>query len=244
MSIVFRVNREPNDVALEVENLTIRYGDITAVKSVSFIARHGEVTAILGRNGAGKTSTLEACEGVRRPTSGTLRILGHNISTAPNDLRARIGVMLQDGGIAPNARVATLVRHYCRLHQRGMNATDIIARVGLTSRASSTWRRLSGGERQRFSLALALAANPDIAFLDEPTAGVDLDGREMIREIIATLVAQGCCVVLATHDLDEAQRVAHRVVVLHHGVVVLNDSMTALCGDGQHLEDVVRKVTR
>jgi len=233
-----------NDVALEVNNLTIRYGDITAVNAVSFTARHGEVTALLGRNGAGKTSTLEACEGVRRVTTGTLRILGHDINHAPNTLRARIGVMLQDGGIAPNARVRSLVRHYCALHQRGMNADDIVAQVGLTDRAKSTWRRLSGGERQRFSLALALAAKPDIAFLDEPTAGVDLDGREMIRDIMATLVAQGCCVVLATHDLDEAQRVAQRVVVLHRGAVVLNDSMTTLCGGGQRLEDVVREVTR
>lgn len=234
----------PNDVALEVEGLTIRYGDVTAVDSVSFFARHGEVTALLGRNGAGKTSTLEACEGVRKPTTGTLRIFGQDINHAPDALRARIGVMLQDGGIAPNARVGTLVRHYCTLHQREMNAHEIITRVGLTHREHSTWRRLSGGERQRFSLALALAANPDIAFLDEPTAGVDLDGREMIREIMASLVAKGCCVMLATHDLDEAQRVAQRVVVLHRGVVVLNDSMNALCGGGKRLEDIVREVTR
>lgn len=238
------MNQLRNDVALDVKNLTIRYGDITAVNSVSFTARHGEVTAVLGRNGAGKTSTLESCEGLQRPDSGVIRVLGTDIHTASNALRARIGVMLQDGGIAPNARVASLVRHYCTLHQRGMSADDIINQVGLADRSSSSWRRLSGGERQRFSLALALAANPEIAFLDEPTAGIDLDGREMIRGIIADLVQRGCSVVLATHDLDEAQRVAHRVVVLHRGAVVLNDTVAALCGSGTRLEDVVREVTR
>lgn len=244
MSTVFRVSHVPKDVALEVDDLTVRYGDVTAVNSISFVARRGEITALLGRNGAGKTSTLEACEGVRKPTSGTVRIFGHDISDAPSALRARMGVMLQDGGIAPNARIGTLVRHYCALHQRDMNAEEIITRVGLAHRKYSTWRRLSGGERQRFSLALALAADPDIAFLDEPTAGVDLDGREMIREIMTSLVAKGCCVMLATHDLDEAQRVAQRAVVLHRGSVVVNESMSALCGSGKRLEDIVREATR
>jgi ABC-2 type transport system ATP-binding protein len=222
----------------------IRYGDITAVNSASFVARHGEVTAVLGRNGAGKTSTLEACEGLRLPTSGSLRVLGYEVTEIDNSLRARIGVMLQDGGIAPSARVMSLVRHYCRLYDRGVDPRHLLERVGLQHRAASTWRRLSGGERQRFSLALALAANPDVAFLDEPTAGVDLDGREMIRGIIAGLTARGCCVVLATHDLDEAERVAQHVVVLHHGKVVLDDSVFNLCAGNRRLEDVVREVTR
>lgn len=244
MSTVFVVNSPLSTTALEVRDLVIRYGDITAVNSVSFVARHGEVTAVLGRNGAGKTSTLEACEGLRRPTSGSLRVLGHEAAEIDNSLRARIGVMLQDGGIAPSARVMSLVRHYCRLYDRGVDPRHLLTQVGLQHRAASTWRRLSGGERQRFSLALALAANPDVAFLDEPTAGVDLDGREMIRDIIAGLTARGCCVVLATHDLDEAERVAQHVVVLHHGKVVLDDSVLNLCARNRRLEDVVREVTR
>jgi len=244
MSTVFVVNSPLSTTALEVRDLVIRYADITAVNSVSFVARHGEVTAVLGRNGAGKTSTLEACEGLRRPTSGSLRVLGHEVTEIDNSLRARIGVMLQDGGIAPSARVMSLVRHYCRLYDRGVDPQHLLERVGLQHRAASTWRRLSGGERQRFSLALALAANPDVAFLDEPTAGVDLDGREMIRGIITGLTARGCCVVLATHDLDEAERVAQHVVVLHHGKVVLDDSVFNLCAGNRRLEDVVREVTR
>lgn len=244
MSTVFVVNQPLQSTALEVRDLVIRYGDIVAVNSVSFVARHGEVTAVLGRNGAGKTSTLEACEGLRRPTSGSLRVLGNDVSNGDTSQRARIGVMLQDGGIAPSARVMSLVRHYCRLYDRGVDPRVLVEQVGLQHRATFTWRRLSGGERQRFSLALALAANPDIAFLDEPTAGVDLDGREMIRDIIAGLTADGCCVVLATHDLDEAERVAQHVVVLHQGKVVLDDSIVNLCIGNRRLEDVVREVTR
>jgi ABC-2 type transport system ATP-binding protein len=232
------------DTALEVDALTIRYGDFVAVNSVSFVAEHGEVTAVLGRNGAGKTSTLEACEGLRRATSGTIRVLGADATKLPAATQARIGVMLQEGGIAPGARVRHLVRHYCVLYGRGADADEILQQVALRERASSPWRRLSGGERQRFSLALALAAVPDVVFLDEPTAGVDLDGREAIRGIIAALAARGCCVVLATHDLDEAERVADRAVVLHAGRVVLDDTVSSICHNGERLEDAVRTVTR
>ncbi len=224
--------------------LTIRYADLVAVDSVSFAASHGEVTALLGRNGAGKTSTLEACEGLRRATSGSVRVLGADAARLSAAVRARIGVMLQDGGIAPGARVRHLVRHYCLLYGRGADADEILQQVALRERAASPWRRLSGGERQRFSLALALAAVPDVVFLDEPTAGVDLDGREAIRDIIAALAARGCCVMLATHDLDEAERVADRAVVLHAGRVVLDDTVASICRNGQRLEDAVRTVTR
>ena len=243
LSTVFVVE-SPGTTALHVEGLVVRYGDLVAVDSVTFTACGGEVTVVLGRNGAGKTSTIEACEGLRRIDGGAVRVLGVDIAHADDALRARMGVMLQDGGIPPNARVDQLVAHYCRLHGRGADARDLVRRVGLESRARSTWRRLSGGERQRFSLALALAARPDIIFLDEPTAGVDLDGREAIRSIIAELVDRGCCVVLATHDLDEAERVGDRAVVLRAGRIVLNESIDTLCHGGRRLEDVVREVTR
>ena len=233
-----------SSVALDVRSLHISYGDVHAVNDVSFVAHHGAVTALLGRNGAGKTSTIEACEGLRRATSGEAHVLGVSAFSAPAEVRSRIGVMLQDGGIAPTARVGSLVRHYCALYDRGVDAVALIDRLGLTSRAKATWRSLSGGERQRFSLALALAADPEMVFLDEPTAGVDLDGRDIIREIIGDLVGKGACVVLATHDLDEAQRVAHHAVVLHHGRVVINERVDVLCMGGRRLEDVVREATR
>ena len=246
MSTVFVVESvdQSDATALEVHDLVIRYGDVLAVDHVTFAARRGEVTVVLGRNGAGKTSTIEACEGLRRIDGGVVRVLGVDITHADSALRARMGVMLQDGGIPPNARVDQLVWHYCFLYGRGVDADEIIRRVGLESRSKSTWRRLSGGERQRFALALALAARPDIAFLDEPTAGIDFEGREKIRSIIAELIGRNCCIILATHDLDEAERVADRAVVLHGGRVVLNDSIKVLCQGGRRLEDVVREATR
>ena len=233
----------PN-IALEVRSLHVHYGETRAVDGVSFVARHGEVTALLGRNGAGKSSTIEACEGLRRLTSGDVRLLGASVRDAGSALRARIGVMLQDGGIAPSARVASLVHHYCALYARGVDADETIDRLGLSHLRTATWRRLSGGERQRLSLALALAALPDIAFLDEPTAGVDLDGRDIIRGIIGEMTSRGACVVLATHDLAEAERLANQAVVLHRGRVVVDDRISTLCAGGRQLEDVVREVTR
>lgn len=244
LSTVFVVKGSGDHMALAVHNLVIRYGSLTAVDSVTFSARYGEVTALLGRNGAGKTSTIEACEGLRRIAAGSIEILGTNIERVDAAVKSRIGVMLQDGGIAPAARVRHLVNHYCRLYDRGADADAILARLGLAHRANSTWRRLSGGERQRFSLALALAARPEIIFLDEPTAGVDLDGRDAIRNVITELIQQDCCVVLATHDLDEAERIAHRAVVMHAGRVVLDDEIMNLCRSGRRLEDVVREATR
>ena len=244
LSTVFVMSAVRNAVALDVQSLTVRYGDVTAVDSVSFVAHHGQVTAVLGRNGAGKTSVIEACEGLRRTHGGSIALLGADARHLPGEVRAKVGVMLQDGGIAPAARVRSTVRHYCALHGRGADADQLIALVGLQHRETSSWRRLSGGERQRFSLALALAAQPEIAFLDEPSAGLDLDGREMVRTIISNLVMGGASVVLATHDLDEAERVADRVVVLHRGRVVVDDLLVNVCSGGRRLEDAVREVTR
>lgn len=209
-------------MAVVVENLTVRYGDITAVDDVSFIAPTAGVTVILGPNGAGKTSTIEVCEGFRSPSSGSVSVLGLDPGREHHLLTHRMGVMLQGGGVYPSARVKDVVSHFCALYGKRANASDLIEQVGLTSRAKSTWRRLSGGEQQRLSLALALAAQPEILFLDEPTSGVDIDGRDTIRTIIHDAAQQGTTVVLASHDMAEAQRVATHVVLFQHGKVIAN----------------------
>ena len=216
------------EVAVEVQGLTVRYGNLVAVNNVTWNADHGQVTAVLGPNGAGKTSTIEVCEGYRRPTVGTVRVLGLEPAGNQPQLSERMGVMLQDGGIYPSARVLDTVRHYCALYDRGMNAAELVGRVGLTDRATATWRRLSGGEKQRLSLALALAARPDVAFLDEPTSGVDVNGRDTIRTIVRELAASGCAVVLATHELDEAERVADRVVIFDRGEIIADGTLDDL----------------
>jgi len=214
--------------AVEVENLSVHYGPLRAVDDVSFAAEFGEVTAVLGPNGAGKTSTIETCEGFRRPTSGYARALGLDPWTQRVALHREVGVMLQDGGVYPSARVAETVAQFCRLYDRGMAADELVARVGLTERATTTWRRLSGGEKQRLCLALALAARPRVAFLDEPTAGVDVNGRDDVRDIIRDLAREGCAVVLATHELDEAERLADRVVLFNRGRIVANSTLANL----------------
>ena len=169
--------------AVEVTGLSVRYGELVAVNDVSFSAEAGQVTAVLGPNGAGKTSTIEVCEGYRNASAGTARVLGLDPATQQRLLSERMGVMLQQGGVYPSARVLATVRHYCALYGKGADARELVEQVGLTARSNSTWRRLSGGEQQRLSLALAMAARPEVAFLDEPTSGVDVNGRDTIRGI-------------------------------------------------------------
>lgn len=214
--------------AVDVNGLRVHYGDLVAVDGVSFSAAAGEVTAVLGPNGAGKTSTIEVCEGYRRASVGEVRVLGLDPATQQQQLAERMGVMLQAGGVYPSARVLDTVRHYCALYGKGAAAEELVAQVGLSDRAKSTWRWLSGGEQQRLSLALALAAKPEVAFLDEPTSGVDVNGRAMIRDIVRGLAAGGCAVVLATHELDEAERLADRVVIFDQGQIIADGTLAEL----------------
>ncbi|MFM8794191.1 MAG: ABC transporter ATP-binding protein [Acidimicrobiales bacterium] len=211
-----------------VENLTVRYGGTVAVEGASFVAPVGEVTAVLGPNGAGKTSTIEVCEGFRRADSGHVAVLGLDPVSGRRELVSRMGVMLQSGGVYPGARVRDVIAHHCSLHDRGMNADDLVEQVGLAHRAGSTWRRLSGGEQQRVSLALALAARPDVAFLDEPTSGVDVDGRDLIRSVVRRLADDGCTVVLASHELAEAEKVSDNAVMFRSGHVVAHGPVQSL----------------
>lgn len=211
-----------------VEELVVRYGDLVAVDHVSFSAAAGEVTAVLGPNGAGKTTTLEVCEGYRRATSGTATVLGLIPHRRQAELSRRMGVMLQQGGFSPAARVGDVTRLFCELYAKRVDAAELLQTVGLGERLRTSYRRLSGGEKQRLSLALALAARPDVAFLDEPTSGVDITGRQLIRSIVRDLAHNGCAVVLATHELDEAEKVADRVVIFDRGRVVADGTLDEL----------------
>ena len=214
--------------AVDVESLTITYGDVTAVDDLSFRAEAGEVTCVLGPNGAGKTSTIEALEGLRRPTAGRLSVVGLDPQADHAALTARIGVMLQEGGIHPAVRVREAVRHAAALYPDPVDPASLIERLGLAGLEARPYRRLSGGEQRRVALALALVGRPQVAFLDEPTAGVDPAGRQVIRHVVAELRNEGVTVLLTTHDLDEAERVADRVVIVVGGRLVADGTVDEL----------------
>ena len=151
-------------------------------------------------------------------------------STRLSPVTKRMGVMLQGGGIYPSARVGETLRHYCALYDDAVSHEALIERTGLSGLERRTWRALSGGEKQRLSLALSLTGNPEIVFLDEPTAGVDIDGRAAIRRLVRELVNDGCSVIMATHELDEAERCADDVVVFDRGSVIHQSSLVELLG--------------
>jgi ABC-2 type transport system ATP-binding protein len=206
--------------AVEVDDLVVRYGDLVAVDHLSFTAEAGAVTALLGPNGAGKTSTVEVLEGFRPPTAGRARVLGLDPSTHHRELVHRVGVMLQQGGIYPGIRTSEAAELFCAHYGHQRRAEELLSMVGLAARARSTWRQLSGGEQQRLSLALALAGAPAVLVLDEPTASVDVAGRQQVRALLRSLRDEGCCIVLTTHELEEAERLADSVVIVDDGRLV------------------------
>ena len=214
--------------AIEVTDLTVRYGDRVAVNGLSFQAMPGQITALLGPNGAGKTSTVETLEGYRRPTAGSVRVLGLDPVAEHRQLVARIGVMLQSGGVATGMRPAEALHLSASYYDNPIDPDELLDLVGLADHRSSTWRSMSGGEQQRLSLALALVGRPDVAFLDEPTAGIDPSGRQLIRRIISELRDRGVAVLLTTHDLEEAEKLADHVVIIDHGVVLADGTPTEL----------------
>ena len=243
--MVMNISSKSHEVAISVRNLVVDYKNLRAVNNISFDAKAGEVTVVIGPNGAGKTSTMEVCSGVRTATGGSVKVLGFDPKKDRDIINSQIGVMLQDGGVYPSARVFEIARHYCNLYGNRKNANELLEAVDLTRQRMTSWRKLSGGEKQRLSLALALAAKPRVAFLDEPTSGVDIFGRELIRNIVRQLASDGCAVIMATHELDEAQRVADHVLMFQSGQLLANATMTELqdtTGQKQTLEDIFRSL--
>ncbi len=217
-------------LAIETDGLTIRYGPKTAVDGIDLSVSAGEVVALLGRNGAGKTSTVEALEGYRRPAAGRVRVLGLDPwdKAGHRALTSRTGVMLQRGGVYPGMGPAEALRLFAAYYDDPRDPGELMERLDLTGVASTPWRRLSGGEQQRLSMALALVGRPEVVFLDEPTAGVDPRGRLAIRGQIGELRAAGVCVLLTTHELEEAERAADRIVIMDRGRVVATGTAAEL----------------
>jgi ABC-2 type transport system ATP-binding protein len=216
------------DPAVVVDRLVKRYGGRTVLDRVSLAVAAGEVVALLGPNGAGKTTTVEIVEGYRRADGGATRILGIDPADGGRALRARVGLMLQGGGIDPRAQPRETLRQYGRFHADPRDADELLDLVGLNAVATTRYRRLSGGERQRLGLALALVGRPEVLILDEPTAGMDPEARATTRAIVTDLRDEGCAILMTSHDLTDVERLADRIYVLAGGQVVANGTPTEL----------------
>jgi ABC-2 type transport system ATP-binding protein len=215
---------------IEVTDLRKRYGDTEAVRGVSFAVDAGEVFCLLGPNGAGKTTTVEIVEGHRLPSSGSVRVLGHDPGKGERTLRDRIGVVLQEESISQDLTVGELLEMQARWYSRSLPVDDLIALVELDATRNTRAGALSGGQRRRLDLALGLVGDPDVLFLDEPTTGFDPHARRQAWTTIRSLCDLGKTVVLTTHYMEEAQVLADRVAVMVAGEIVASGPPESLGG--------------
>jgi ABC-2 type transport system ATP-binding protein len=218
--------------AVVVDGLEMRYGDTTAVDRLDLTVEAHTITAVLGPNGAGKTTTLETCEGYRRPQRGSVRVLGLDPVKDRRALLPRIGVMLQSGGAWSGVRASEMLRHVARLHAHPLDIGLLVERLGLDDCGRTPYRRLSGGQQQRLGLAMALVGRPELVFVDEPTAGLDPGVRRTVWSLLEELRDDGVTVVLTTHYMDEAERLADTVHILDHGRLVASGSPLELTRGG------------
>ncbi|MFF2187815.1 ABC transporter ATP-binding protein [Streptomyces sp. NPDC058155] len=203
---------------IEVDRLRRTYaGGFQAVNEISFTVGEGEVFALLGTNGAGKTSTVEMLEGLARPSGGSVRVLGHDPYTDRAAVRPRTGVMLQEGGFPTDLTVKETVRMWSGCTSGARPVDEALGLVGMGKRAGVRVKQLSGGERRRLDLALALLGRPEVLFLDEPTTGLDAEGRRDTWDLVAALRDGGTTVLLTTHYLEEAESLADRLAIMHGG---------------------------
>jgi ABC-2 type transport system ATP-binding protein len=223
--------------AVVVDTLVKRYAGRAVVDGVSFTVPAGSLVAVLGPNGAGKTTTVETCEGFRRPDGGSVRVLGLDPIRDGRALRPQVGVMLQSGGIYPGARAAEVLELFASFYADPLPVDALLERLGLGTVRGTTYRRLSGGQQQRLSLAVAIVGRPRVLFLDEPTAGLDPQARQVTWVLIDELRADGVGVLLTTHSMEEADRLADRVVIVDDGRVVADGAPAELTAgrDGQRL---------
>ena len=206
--------------AIEVRDLRKSYGTLDAVRGIDFTVARGEVFGLLGPNGAGKTTTVEVLEGYRARTGGDVSVLGFDPGDRPRELRARVGIVLQSGGMYRFLSVREAVAHWARLYPHPRDVEEVIAVAGLQEKAGARVRTLSGGQARRLDLALALVGDPELIFLDEPTTGFDPAARRAAWGAIRALRDLGKTVLLTTHYLDEAQELADRVAIIKDGRIL------------------------
>ncbi|MFS0716486.1 ABC transporter ATP-binding protein [Arthrobacter sp. 1P04PC] len=228
--------RSPESPALTIQGLIKDVGPVPSldgkmlrvVSDVSLVAERGQVTALLGANGAGKTTTIECAQGMQKRTGGSISLLGQDPDTAGAELRSRVGVMLQDGGLPPSARPIPLLHHIAGMYRDPWPVEDLVARLGIDSFSRTGVRRLSGGQKQRLALAAALAGRPEVLFLDEPSAGLDPQSRQLVFDLIGELRDSGMAIILTTHLMDDAQRLADYVYIIDNGRNVAEGTVAQL----------------
>lgn len=223
---------------VRLRGVTKRYGSTTAVSGLDLEVHPAQVLALLGPNGAGKTTTVEMCEGFVRPDAGSIEVLGLDPVNDNEQLRERIGVMLQGGGGYPAARAGEMLKLVASYAANPLDPAWLLDTLGLTEAAGTTYRRLSGGQQQRLALACALVGRPELVFLDEPTAGMDAHARIVVWELIDALRRDGVTVVLTTHHLQEAEELADHIVIIDHGSAVASGTPEDLMRNGA--EDQLR----
>lgn len=234
---------------VQVENLTKQYPGVTAVDNLTFSVRQGEIFGLLGPNGAGKSSTLTMIEGLRQPDGGTIHLLGMNVLEQPQQIKKRIGVQLQSTSLLPDLTALVQVQLFARLYGHRISketALKLLDQVGLAEKANSLPNTMSGGQQQRLALALAMVNDPEVIFLDEPTAGLDPQSRRRLWELIRELKAQGRTVIITTHYMEEAQALCDRVGIIDHGSLIALDTPSKLIEaypDCHTLEDVFLHLT-
>jgi ABC-2 type transport system ATP-binding protein len=228
--------RSPESPVLSINGLIKDVGPLPTldgrmlrvVSDVSLVARRGEVTALLGANGAGKTTTIECAQGLQKRSGGTISLLGEDPGNAGAELRSRVGVMLQDGGLPPSARPIPLLRHIAGMYRNPRPLDELVQRLGIDAFSRTNVRRLSGGQKQRLALAAALIGNPEVLFLDEPSAGLDPQSRQLVFGLISELRDSGMGIILTTHLMDDAQRLADYVYIIDAGRNVAEGTVAEL----------------
>jgi ABC-2 type transport system ATP-binding protein len=214
--------------AIEVSGLVKRFDDVIAVNGIDFTVEEGQCVGLLGPNGAGKTTTVEILEGLQTPTSGNVRVLGRSWENDATAIRSRIGVQLQQTQFYERLTVLETVKLFRSFYPSGLSVDAVIATTQLEEKRNTFLLKLSGGQRQRLALAVALVADPEVLFLDEPTTGLDPQSRRALWDVIEALKVRRRTVVLTTHYMEEAERLCDRVIIVDHGKIVAQGSPSDL----------------
>lgn len=225
------------EVIVKVKDFKKNYGEFTAVKGISFEVQKGEIFGILGPNGAGKTSTLECLEGLRVPDGGTMEIMGINPAKHFHKLKDIIGVQLQSSGLPPSITVSEAMKVFSAYHNISPRY-DLLERIGLKSKMNVQYQLLSGGEQRRLVLALAIAHNPSVVILDEPTAALDVQSRVELHELMKELRDKGTTIILATHDMAEAEKMTDRIAIMLNGEIVVTSTPKEITSSGSTLTKI------